>query len=100
MAQAAEERFDKVAETVRRKFAEIIQGRFTDQVDKGLDQGRADTRPRAQQPADRPRTNTRPQVDTGANRRADRAANRPRADRGGDRNRADVAPERRGQPGG
>ncbi|SCG79695.1 hypothetical protein GA0070609_6004 [Micromonospora echinaurantiaca] len=48
VAEQAEQRLDKVAETVREKFDEILDGRFTDQVDHGVDKGRTDTRPRKQ----------------------------------------------------
>jgi hypothetical protein len=54
VAQQAEERLDKVAETVREKFDRITGGRsggkadggrYMVQVDHGVDQGRAETRP-------------------------------------------------------
>jgi hypothetical protein len=55
VAQQAEDRLDKVAETVREKFDRITGGRsggrtdggrYLDQVDHGVDRGRAETRPR------------------------------------------------------
>ncbi|MFI5489281.1 hypothetical protein [Micromonospora echinaurantiaca] len=46
--QVAEQRLDKVAETVREKFDELLDGRFTDQVDHGVDKGLTDTRRRKQ----------------------------------------------------
>ncbi|WBB65640.1 hypothetical protein [Micromonospora sp. WMMD812] len=54
VAKQAEDRLDKIAETVQERFDEIIKGRFTDvvkegrfadQVDHGIDEGRAETRP-------------------------------------------------------
>lgn len=48
VAEQAEQRLDKVAETVREKFDEILDGRFADQVDHGVDKGRSDTRRREQ----------------------------------------------------
>ncbi|MEH1098652.1 hypothetical protein [Micromonospora sp. CPCC 205561] len=54
VARQAEERLDRVAENVREKFDRLTRGRsgaatdgrFVDQVDHGVDQGRAESRPR------------------------------------------------------
>ncbi|WP_229398961.1 hypothetical protein [Micromonospora okii] len=62
VSQQAEERLDRVAESVRERFDKITkgrfadkitEGRFADQVDHGIDQGRAETH-RDQQDARRP----------------------------------------------
>ncbi|MFC4016743.1 hypothetical protein ACFOW4_02125 [Micromonospora sp. GCM10011542] len=55
VAQQTEDRLEHLADTVREKFDKvtgesfrdrITDGRFIDQVDHGVDQGRAETRPK------------------------------------------------------
>lgn len=41
-AQKTEDRLDKVADVVREKFEQLTDGQPADQVDKSVDQGRAD----------------------------------------------------------
>ncbi|MFF5172485.1 hypothetical protein ACFY3U_07615 [Micromonospora sp. NPDC000089] len=57
VAQQAEDRLEKVAETVREKFDRVARGsfsdkikngRFADQTDHGIDQGRDEARHRNQ----------------------------------------------------
>jgi hypothetical protein len=55
VAQQTEDRLEGLANTIREKFEKVTggnfrdrftDGRFTDQVDHGVDQGRAETRPK------------------------------------------------------
>ncbi|GAA4566338.1 hypothetical protein GCM10023176_16260 [Micromonospora coerulea] len=57
VAEQTEDRLEKVAEHVRRRFDQVTKGRltdkirsggFADQVDHGIDQGRTDARRRKQ----------------------------------------------------
>ncbi|MCI4063558.1 hypothetical protein MRQ36_13585 [Micromonospora sp. R77] len=57
VAEQAEDRLEKVAESVREKFEgitggrfsdQVKDGRFADQVDHGVDRGRADVQRREQ----------------------------------------------------